>query len=581
MLETAIREFEHTAINTDDKGVWIEALPARIYKTPQYGEVPVTVEKLQKFVQNFRGNVRGQEIAIDFDHKEDRAKGNKASGWFKDLDIRPSSDNPDYASLWARVEFTEEAQKEIEDKQWRYFSLEWEDEWFDNDGNTFNDVITGGAITNRPIAKRTLPINFSEALWNTLDDETKVEFAVWSTAYVNNLPNSAFLYVEPGKDDGDGKRVPRSLRHLPYKDSNGKIDLPHLRNAIARIPQMKGISDSLKNSLQARARKLLGGSSKMAESTLSDEVRSAVLVLEQQGLDASGLFDGVEYVAESKEWEHSDPGTGTPPAPRTDEDNSDDPAIKERWRIETPPAGFPLESPTPEGSSKPIVVVNPNPITLKGGKTVGELTESDVRELYRIMEVDTDKNGDDLVAAAKIKFGEFAELKKTVDAVNEEKQFAEKYPAYWEQHNRLMERDRSNSAKTFSESVSKIRKTEGLGLKETHDGLSAQALTVIQETHMKFAEGKATIEDYEKTIKTIVNGGIVKFGEIGSSSEGDPLPEYDTTSATGVAAARRLFGEVVAKVQRENDGMGYMEAVAEATKRHPDLAEAYKIALPA
>ena len=120
-----------------------------------------------------------------------------------------------------------------------------------------------------------------------------------------------------------------------------------------------------------------------------------------------------------------------------------------------------------------------------------------------------------------------------------------------------------------------------MGLKETHDGLSAQALTVIQETHMKFAEGKATIEDYEKTIKTIVNGGIVKFGEIGSSSEGDPLPEYDTTSATGVAAARRLFGEVVAKVQRENDGMGYMEAVAEATKRHPDLAEAYKIALPA
>jgi len=94
----------------------------------------------------------------------------------------------------------------------------------------------------------------------------EIDKAVWSTKYVNDLPDSAFLYVEPGgKKDKDGKTVPRSLRHFPYKDANGKVDLPHLRNAIARIPQAN-IPDAKKKSLQAKARRLLA-SAKAAKTT--------------------------------------------------------------------------------------------------------------------------------------------------------------------------------------------------------------------------------------------------------------------------------------------------------------------------
>jgi HK97 family phage prohead protease len=85
------------------------------------------------------------------------------------------------------------------------------------------------------------------------DDEHK---AVWTTKYVNDLPNSSFLFVEPGDDDEEGKRVPRSKRHFPYKDDSGKIDLPHLRNAIARIPQSDAPGLN-KPAVQARARRLL------------------------------------------------------------------------------------------------------------------------------------------------------------------------------------------------------------------------------------------------------------------------------------------------------------------------------------
>ena len=62
------------------------------------------------------------------------------------------------------------------------------------------------------------------------------ERAEWDTAYVNNLPDSAFAAIEGGgKKDDEGKTVPRSLRHYPHHDSGGKLDMPHLRAALSRI----------------------------------------------------------------------------------------------------------------------------------------------------------------------------------------------------------------------------------------------------------------------------------------------------------------------------------------------------------
>jgi HK97 family phage prohead protease len=67
------------------------------------------------------------------------------------------------------------------------------------------------------------------------DEEAK---ATWSGSYVNDLPDSAFAVVLPGgSKDKAGKTVPRNLRKLPHHDANGKVDLPHLRNALSREPQ--------------------------------------------------------------------------------------------------------------------------------------------------------------------------------------------------------------------------------------------------------------------------------------------------------------------------------------------------------
>lgn len=88
--------------------------------------------------------------------------------------------------------------------------------------------------------------------------EGEKEDAVWSTKFINDLPDAAFAVIEPGgKKDEEGKTVPRSLRHFPHHGMNVKtgrehdtVDIPHLRNALARLPQ-SNISESLKAKAKA------------------------------------------------------------------------------------------------------------------------------------------------------------------------------------------------------------------------------------------------------------------------------------------------------------------------------------------
>jgi hypothetical protein len=86
--------------------------------------------------------------------------------------------------------------------------------------------------------------------------------ADWSTAYKNDLPDSAFLYIEPGgTKDADGKTTPRSLRHFPVKGSDGKVDSAHV-TAAERLISGSNVSDSAKASALAKAHKLAGSGKK-------------------------------------------------------------------------------------------------------------------------------------------------------------------------------------------------------------------------------------------------------------------------------------------------------------------------------
>ena len=151
------------ADDTNDKGLpWIDVFKKGEFHDPRYGVVPVDDDLISSIVKNFNDNVRGIDIAIDFEHGKDASKGNKAAGWIRGL--RTVDDK-----VQAAVEFTQEAQTEIKDKQWRYFSPEWVDDYTHSDsGEKFTNVLLGGALTNRPVIKGMAPINFAEAV---LDEE--------------------------------------------------------------------------------------------------------------------------------------------------------------------------------------------------------------------------------------------------------------------------------------------------------------------------------------------------------------------------------------------------------------------------
>lgn len=98
------------------------------------------------------------------------------------------------------------------------------------------------------------PHDLSIVSW--LDADTLVK-AEWSVAEINNLPDSAFLFIEEGGEiDEEDKTKPRALRHFPVRDASGQVDLPHLRNALARIPQSNLPAD-VKRSITLEARDLL------------------------------------------------------------------------------------------------------------------------------------------------------------------------------------------------------------------------------------------------------------------------------------------------------------------------------------
>ncbi len=142
-------------------------------------------------------------------------------------------------------------------------------------------------ITKCPSLTRTLARVREEAA-----AKEKAAKAEWSTAYVDTLPDSSFAWIQPGgKKDDTGRTIPRSLRHLPWKEENGTPDLPHVRDALSHIGQVHGMPAEAKNGIRQHFEALLArtgvGKSDVVSFVKADAQRQVVhgVVLQPDELD--------------------------------------------------------------------------------------------------------------------------------------------------------------------------------------------------------------------------------------------------------------------------------------------------------
>jgi len=138
----------------------VQVLRVGSFNHPKYGEFDITTLVLEEMKQNFDANIRGIDIALDYFHDSDK----EASGWLKELFL-----SEDGTELWGVVEWTPKARKMLAEREIRYFSPDFAFEWTDPETEkTYQNVLFGGGLTNRPFVKDMAAIVASEKKGETM-----------------------------------------------------------------------------------------------------------------------------------------------------------------------------------------------------------------------------------------------------------------------------------------------------------------------------------------------------------------------------------------------------------------------------
>lgn len=191
-------------------GVWIHAAPLASYTHPLYGDTTIDETRVDRFIQNFKANVYGQDIPINYEHfGMDASKGYKAAGWVTDIDSREDG-------MWWQVKFTDQATEEIKANEWRYFSPEWYEVYTDPITQVKHlDVPSGGALTNQPFFKNQVPLNFSDLAIEVASLPATNEVADWEHSEPGTGPTP-----RPDNDDDTNAQGDRGTSPTLEPDPN-------------------------------------------------------------------------------------------------------------------------------------------------------------------------------------------------------------------------------------------------------------------------------------------------------------------------------------------------------------------------
>ena len=145
----------------------IQLLQPGRWDHPAYGMVEITTETLNDFVNNFKKNLRAHSNTVGLPVDEEHNTTGGAVGWIKKLINRGSE------GLFAIVEWNTKGQQMIKDAVYRFFSPEFYFQYEDPETRkVYNNVLIGGALTNRPYFKGLNPVVLSEN--NLINNNEKI-----------------------------------------------------------------------------------------------------------------------------------------------------------------------------------------------------------------------------------------------------------------------------------------------------------------------------------------------------------------------------------------------------------------------
>lgn len=151
----AVRFLSGFHVNLEDakSATWVTLTRTGTFTDPRYGSFDITRPMLLGMVDNFTKRVFGQDVFIDVAHKPNDGAAAKV------LKLSIEGDR-----LRALCEWTPLGLDAINNKGFRYLSLEYHEHWVDNEkGVDHGPVMLGAGLCVRPVIKHLDPIQLSES----------------------------------------------------------------------------------------------------------------------------------------------------------------------------------------------------------------------------------------------------------------------------------------------------------------------------------------------------------------------------------------------------------------------------------